>query len=148
MTTLPTWMRNAMFATAGMNILGAALFAPSAGALRAVAGFPEGENPLYLATVTMFVLLFGLGYLWAAAAGRADRLFITIAAVGKLSFFSLLVWFWAAGAVSIRAPLVGTGDLVFGILFAVWLYGTPAEVPAAPPLRARAGQGPVASQPR
>src|SRR2546425_4289003 len=82
-------MRGALFATAGMNIGGAALFAPPARALRAIAGFPPGEHPLYLATVTMFVLLFGLGYLWAAAAGRAERLFITIAAVGKLSFFAL-----------------------------------------------------------
>jgi len=47
-----------------------------------------------------------------------------------------------------RAPLVGTGDLVFGILFVVWLYGTRAEVPAAQLLRRRADQDPVASQPR
>jgi len=147
-TTLPTWMRRALLATAGMNIVGAALFAPPARALRAVAGFPPGEHPLYLATVSMFVLLFGLGYLWAAAAGRADRLFITLAAVGKLSFFTLLAWFWAVGALSARAPLVGTGDLVFGILFVVWLYGTRAEVPAAQLLRRRADQDPVASQPR
>ena len=148
MTTLPTWMRRALFATAGMNIVGAALFAPPARALRVVAGFPQSEHPLYLATVSMFVLLFGLGYLWAAAAGRADRLFITLAAVGKLSFFALLAWFWAVGALSARAPLVGAGDLVFGILFVVWLYGTRAEVPAAHRLRGRADQPPVASQPR
>jgi len=147
-TTLPTWMRRALFATAGMNVVGAALFAPPARALRVVAGLPQGEHPLYLATVSMFVLLFGLGYLWAAAAGRADRLFVTLAAVGKLSFFALLAWFWAVGALSARAPLVGTGDLVFGILFVVWLYGTRAGVPAAQLLRRRADQDPVASQPR
>ena len=148
MTTLPTWMRRALFATAGMNIVGAALFAPSARALRAVAGFPQGEHPLYLATVTMFVLLFGLGYLWTAAAGGADRLFITIAAVGKLSFFALLVWFWAVGALSVRAPLMGTGDLIFGILFLRWLF---SAQPAAALRRGAAApgrQGPVASQPR
>src|SRR5207244_13634568 len=124
-------MRRALLATAGMNIVGAALFAPPARALRAVAGFPPGEHPLYLATVSMFVLLLGLGYLWAAAAGRADRLFITVAAFGKLSFFALLVWFWAVGALPVRAPLVGTGVLVFGILFVVWLSGTRDAVPAA-----------------
>src|ERR1043166_9003106 len=138
-------MRRALFATAGMNIVGAALFAPPARALRAVAGFPQGEHPLYLATVSMFVLLFGLGYLWAAAAGRAERHFITLAAVGKLSVFALLAGFWAGGALgalAARAPLVGTGDLVFGILFVVWLYGTRAEVPAAQLLRGRADQAP------
>src|SRR2546429_8648721 len=97
-------MRRALFATAGMNIVGAALFAPPARALRAVAGFPPGEHPLYLATVSMFVLLFGLGYLWAAAAGRADRLFITLAAGRKLSFLSPLPLFLAVRARSARAP--------------------------------------------
>ena len=137
MTPLPIWMRRALFATAAMNIVGAALFAPSARALRAVAGFPEAEHPLYLATVSMFVLLFGVGYLRAAVAGRADRLFITVAAVGKLSFFALLGSFWAAGALSARAPLVGTGDLVFGILFLIWLYGPQPSYSSS-----------VASQPR
>src|SRR5213593_4622977 len=125
---LPTWMRRALFATAAMNILGAVLFAPSARTLRAIAGMPEGDHPLYLATVSMFVLLFGLAYLWAALAGRADRLFITLAAVGKLSFFALLVWFWAGGALSVRAPLAATGDLVFGVLFLKWLYGAERAV--------------------
>ena len=105
--------------------------------MRAVAGFPEAEHPLYLATVGMFVLLFGLGYLWAAIASRADRLFIAVASVGKLSFFALLGSFWAAGALSARAPLVGTGDLVFGILFLIWLYGPQPSYSSS-----------VASQPR
>jgi hypothetical membrane protein len=130
-------MRRALFATAAMNTLGAALFAPSARALRAVAGFPEAEHPLYLATVSMFVLLFGVGYLWAAVAGRAERLFIAVAAAGKLSFFALLVSFWAAGSLPVRAPLVGTGDLVFGILFLIWLYGSQPSYSSS-----------VASQPR
>src|SRR2546428_11008268 len=97
-------MRGALFATAGMNIVGAALFAPPARALRAVAGFPPGEHPLYLATVSMFVLLFGLGYLWAAAAGRADRLFITLAAVGQAAVFSAVVVVLGVGAVPVRGP--------------------------------------------
>jgi hypothetical protein len=125
-------MRRALFATAAMNIVGTALFVPPARALRALAGFPEGEQPLYLATAGMFVLLFGFGYLWAAVAGRADRLFIGVAAVGKLSFFTLLVSFWAAGALSVRAPLVGTGDLVFAILFLIWLYGPSSPVASQP----------------
>lgn len=134
MMTLSIFMRGAMFATAGMNILGAAAFVPSARALRAIAGMPEGDHPLYLATVSMFVLIFGLAYLWAAVAGRAERLFVAVAAAGKLSFFALLVWFWAIGALPIRAPLAGTGDLIFGVLFLRWLYraqAVPASAPAA-----------------
>ncbi len=118
---LPPWMRGALFTTAGMNIVAAVAFLPPARVLRAVIGMPQDAHPLYLTTVSMFVLLFGLAYLWAAVEGRADRLFVTMAAVGKLSFFILLVWFWATGALSPRAPLAGTADLVFAVLFFVWL---------------------------
>ena len=120
MNSLPTWMRRALFATAGMNVLAAAGFLPAARSVRALAGLPEG-HPLYLMTVAMFVFLFGLGYLGAAVAGRADRLFLSVAAAGKLSFFALLVAFWMVGSVPFRAPLLGSADLIFGTLFAVWL---------------------------
>ena len=125
MTPLPTWMRRALLATAAMNILATALFLPGADSLRAVAGFPLGGSPFYLVLATMFVLLFGLGYLFAGVTGRADRLFIAVAAVGKASFFALLVGFWAAGAVSWRAPLSGSADLFFAVLFFVWLRAAP-----------------------
>src|SRR5213594_791904 len=121
MTPTPTWMRGTLFATAGMNILASAAFIPAAESLRALAGLPEGGHPLYLVTVGMFVLTFGLAYLWAAVTGHAERLFIAVAATGKLSVFGLLVWFWAVGALPIRAPVVGTGDLIFGVLFVAWL---------------------------
>jgi len=114
-------MRRALYVTAAMNAAAAALFLPSAGALRAIAGFPAGNDPLYPAMLSMFVLLFGVGYLWSAVRGRADPLFITIAAAGKLSFVTLLVWFWASGVLSVRAPLTGAADLVFGVLFVKWL---------------------------
>jgi len=55
----------------------------------------------------------------------------------------LLAGCWAAGTVPLRLPLVGAGDLVFGVLFVVWLLGVrgvasddvrpavPAGVPAS-----------------
>jgi hypothetical protein len=127
MIPLPTWMRGALFATAGMNIVVAAGFLPAVQFLRAGAGLPEDGHPFYLVTVGMFVLLFGLGYLWTALTGKAERLFIALAAVGKLSFFGLLVLFWAVGALPLRAPVLGTGDLILGTLFLVWLFGAPAR---------------------
>ena len=140
MIPLPTWMRRALFATAGMNIVAAAAFVPSAASLRAVAGLPEGTHPLYLATVGMFVLLFGVGYLWAALAGRAERLFIALAAAGKSSFFGLLVWFWAAGAVPMRVPVLGTADLIFAVLFWTWLFSAPVRTPSAGVLQQALGE--------
>lgn len=120
---LPTWMRRALFATAVMNAGAAILFLPPAGALRELAGLPPAEHPIYLATVSMFVLLFGLGYLWAAGTGRADRLFLTIAAAGKLAFVTLVTGFWAAGGLPFRAPVLAAGDLLFAALFLTYLFG-------------------------
>lgn len=124
MTLLPTWMRRTLFATAVMNISVAAGFVPAAASLRAAAGLPAEGHPLYLLTAGQFILLFGVGYLWTAVTGRAERLFITLAAIGKLSFFALVVWLWAAGGLPIRAPALAAADLVFAILFFTWLLGS------------------------
>ena len=123
MSLLPTWMRRALLATAAMNILATGLFLPPAGALRELAGVPPGEHGVYLTTLAMFVLLFGLGYLYEGVTGQADRLFLWIAALGKLSFVAILTSYWASGAISFRAPLMAGGDLVFGVLFLTWLVG-------------------------
>ncbi len=144
MIQLPTWMRRALLATAVMNVLGAGSFLPSAGAVRALAGLPDGAHPLYLATIAMFVLLFGLGYLWSGVTGYADRLFIAISAIGKISFFILLSGFWAVGQLSPRAPLLGSADLFFGVLFLIWLSRSGSAVAAELPA-AGAGRRPLAS---
>jgi hypothetical protein len=119
-------MRNALFATAAMNLLAALGFLPAGGALRGLAGLPAGGHPLYLSIVAIFVVLFGLGYLWCAVAGRADPLFIALAAAGKISFVALLVWYWASGELPLRAPLVASPDLLFGGIFLKWLLGSAA----------------------
>ena len=120
---LPGWMRGALYATAVMNVVASVGFMPPGRALRALAGFPEPDHPLYLVTTGVFVLLFGVGYLWTAIAGRAERLFITLAAAGKLAFVATVSWLWIAGALPARAPLAASGDLVFAVLFLVWLVG-------------------------
>jgi hypothetical protein len=114
-------MRTALFATAVMNLVVAAAFLSPAAAFRSLLGLPEAEHLFYRTTVGLFVALFGLGYLWSAVVGRGERLFLGLAAVGKLSFFTLLVGCWASGALPFRAPLAGTADLVFGALFLRWL---------------------------
>ena len=116
-------MRNALFATAVMNLAAGIGFLPPAAGLRGLAGFPAGEQPVYLMTVALFVMLFGLGYLWVAIANRPERLFITLAAIGKISFFGILAALWLAGSLPALAPLAGAADLAFGLIFVAWLLG-------------------------
>ncbi|MEW6270883.1 MAG: hypothetical protein AB1689_16490 [Thermodesulfobacteriota bacterium] len=131
MSRLPTWMRVAMLATALMNVAVAPAFLPAGEPLRVRFGFPPGGEPFYVAMAAMFVLLFGLGYLWTGVTGRADRTFILVAGVGKCSFFLLLAGFWLAGALPARAPLSGLADLLFGLLFLGWLARARERVDAA-----------------
>jgi hypothetical protein len=116
-------MRRTLFVTGGMNIVAATGFLPSARFARVAAGLPEDAPSVYLLTIGMFVLLFGAGYLWTAASGRAERLFIALSAVGKLTFVGLLTTLWATGTLSVRAPIAGAPDLVFALLFFAWLVG-------------------------
>jgi hypothetical protein len=120
---LPGWMRTALVATAVMNGVAGVAFLPGSARLRALVGFPEGD-PFYLATVALFVLLFGAGYAWVGLTGRAERLFIGLAAAGKIAFVGLLATYAAAGALPWRAFAAGSGDLVFGVAFAAWLAAT------------------------
>jgi hypothetical protein len=117
-------MRRALVATAIMNVLAALGFLPGAGAVRALAGLPQDGQPLYLLTVALFVGLFGLGYLAAGVTGRPDRVFLGVAAAGKIGFFTLLLGFWIAGSVPLQAPMLGSADLLFGTLFVIWLLGS------------------------
>jgi hypothetical protein len=123
MMPLPSWMRAALYATAVMNVLAGASFLPAAKPVRRLVGLPEDGHPLYVATVAMFIYLFGLAYLWTAIVGYADPVLIALAAAGKLSFFVILVCAWAMGAIPLRAPILGSADLFFSILFAIWLFG-------------------------
>jgi hypothetical protein len=120
-TTLPKWATPALYATAFVNFFAAAGFLPPAHALRAAAGLPDDGHPLYFMTISLFVMLFALAYLRWGMTRRADRLFLGIAAAGKLCFFSLLLGLWLSGALPARAPLAGAWDLVFGIFFLIWM---------------------------
>lgn len=113
-------MRNALLATAAMNVLGALTFTAWGAPIRDLAGMPPAPA-IYLLVIGAFVGLFGVGYLWTGLTGRADPLFIALAAAGKLSFVGLLAGFWLAGELPVRAPLAAVGDLVFGVLFVRWL---------------------------
>lgn len=118
---LPRWMRVALGATAVMNLVGAALFAPLSTLVHDLAGLPADVHPLYAWTVAEFIGFFGLGYGWCALTGRAPRMFIALGAGGKLAFFATLVAYFARGELPLAAVAFGSADLWFGLAFLFWL---------------------------
>jgi hypothetical protein len=120
---LPIWMRNALLATAVMNLTAGLAFLPPAQSLRALAGMPDGE-PVYLTTVALFVMLFGAGYAWVGLTRRDERLFLTLSAIGKIAFVGIVACYWLAERLPFQAVVTASGDLVFGAMFAGWLLAT------------------------
>lgn len=110
-----------MVLTAVVNGLGALLFVPAAMALRQFAGLSVHAHPFYLAVIGSFILIFGCAYLWVGITGRADALFLSVAAAGKLAFFTLTVVYWVLGDLPAEVPLAASSDLILALTFFSWL---------------------------
>lgn len=117
---LETWMRLALYATAVMNIVGSFSFVPYFASLRTQFGLPD-THPMYLWILAAWIIAFGFCYLWMAISSRRDRIFITIGAVGKLSFFAIIAAYVASGQLPLLTLAAASGDLLFGIIFLFWL---------------------------
>jgi hypothetical protein len=121
------FFRRALLATGFMNFFGAALLAPPAVELRALAGFPEAGHPLYAWILSLWILFFGVGYLRLSVSAEQERFFVAIGAAGKASFSLLLAAFWLAGDLPVRAAFAGSADLIFAAIFVYWLRATRAR---------------------
>ncbi|MEM8530586.1 MAG: hypothetical protein AAGF95_07075 [Chloroflexota bacterium] len=115
------WLTWSLYASTLYNALGAiGLALPEV--FYPIVGVPTPTHPLYQAVTIMTVVLFGIGYFWLAYTGHRDRTFLAIAALGKASFFGIFVVCWLGGYVPWMAPLGASGDLVFAVLFGLWLW--------------------------
>lgn len=101
--------------------VGALIFLPAATALRRSVGLLVEGHPFYLSILSLsgFIFIFGVAYLWAGITGRADALFLSVA--GKLFFFGLVVFYWLLGASPLKVPLAASSDLLFALAFIFWL---------------------------
>lgn len=120
---LENWMRYALLATALMNLGGAMMFVPAFTSLRTLLALPD-PHPFFLWTLAIWIGVFGVCYFWMAVSQRRDRLFIATGAVGKLTFFGLLVAYSIAGDIPVLAAISGLPDLIFGAIFVGWLLLT------------------------
>lgn len=123
---MENWFRNALFATAAMNLLGAPIFVPPNEFARKMLGFPESDA-LYLWIFAAWIFGFGVCYFLTALYRRREKMFIAIGAIGKLSFFAVVLICAVSGKISFLAPLAAVGDLIFGALFVYWLLSSRAD---------------------
>jgi hypothetical protein len=109
----------ALWISVPFNAIGALAFA--APGLLGSRGFVPEAPDLHRAFAALTIALFGAGYLWCAASGRRDPVFLAVAAAGKLGFFAIVAACAAAGSLPARAVSSALGDLVLGGIFAAWL---------------------------
>jgi len=70
------------------------------------------------------VLVAGFGYAVVGFVSNRFRFFVSIGAVGKISFFVFVTYLWFAGVATNVAAVIAFGDLLWGVYFLVFLYGT------------------------
>ncbi len=116
-------MRRALWATTFFNLGGGLALAFPSSVLGQLAGLPGESSVLYRFTAALFVLLFGGAYAWLAMQSRIDRPMVAFTALGKASFFVLMVSLWLVDEASGSGLIAATGDLVFAAIFAWWLTG-------------------------
>lgn len=106
-------------ACGALNFGGALLFAPPFPALRAAMGLPEAPAT-YLWILSLWILIFGLGYLDIGRRRSFEPTFLAAGAAGKATFSLLLITGWMDGELPAQAALSSLTDLLLAGFF-VWL---------------------------
>lgn len=78
----------------------------------------------YLVGFWLAIAAFGFGYGLVAYNYQRNRAFISIGVPGKILFFAIVAWFWSQGIATNAAILLSSGDFIFALYFAYFLYQT------------------------
>lgn len=70
------------------------------------------------------VILFGVGYYWVSRDLLANRAVIWLGLVAKLMIFFTFVYYFTMGQSSFFSVLICSGDFIFSIFFAAFLWKT------------------------
>ena len=122
-------IRRTLWATAAFNIGGSAVLAFPASDLGQLYGFPADVPPMYRFLLPLLIFGYGCAYAWLARQSSISRPFIVFAAVNKFCVFAVVFILWLWREASLGSVVALSGDLVFSVLFAIWLLG--AQQPLA-----------------
>lgn len=85
------------------------------------------ENRVALSTYRLFwalVIIFGVGYFIVSQDLTKNRAVIWMAVAGKLTVFIIWSYDYSIGAIQPAALIGGTGDLIFTLIFLLFLWQT------------------------
>jgi hypothetical protein len=120
-----TWFRVCLAIAALFNFCGAFSFAPPFyDSVAPSLGLPTQISPFGFWVLATWILIFGIAYAWLALNPQPQKLFVTVAAACKMAIAIFFFIFWFIGDLPIIALLTGSGDLLLGIAFIVWLLQT------------------------
>lgn len=102
---------------------GALLAAPATIAGRLGVGGDGG--PYAVAMTGLLIAVFGVGYAMVSAAPARNRGIVWIGALGKIGAALLAAMQFNAGVIPLSTFLLGMGDLVFVVLFGIFLWRGP-----------------------
>ncbi|MBD2465237.1 hypothetical protein H6G89_29950 [Oscillatoria sp. FACHB-1407] len=119
------WFRYCLLLTAIFNVFGAISFAPPVYYSTADSfGLPTNVSPFSLWVIASWILIFGLGYAWLFINRTPENLFIAAAAACKFTIALFFFIFYFTGDLPLISFLVGCCDLLFSVMFIVWLLQT------------------------
>lgn len=120
-------MRRTLQVTTYLNFAAALAFA-FPGSLGQIMALPVPVPRLYSIFIALLVALFGATYGWLARQPQIDRPLVAFSALGKSTFFLVVLLCWILGDVPGRSVIAAAGDLVFAGIFVWWLL---SEAPGA-----------------
>ena len=120
-----------LFGTAAaLNIAVGALFLFFRPTLAVLAGV--GPTPIINVTLSYllgsFILLFGYAYILIARDPARYRLYIHLAVIGKLMAWGSVTLSWIQGNAEPGLPVLMSVDLVYAVLFLLYLRSVPEPV--------------------
>ena len=87
-------------------------------------GMAPLPDHLFVRATGLLVATYGIGY-WLVSRRLTRRDLVWLGVVGKLGVVALFTWAWRQGSLPTPAFAVGMGDLLFALLFLVFLATSP-----------------------
>ena len=89
-----------------------------------VPGVDNLQTLIFFRFFMIAVILFGIGYYWVSRDLLANRAVIWLGLVAKLMIFFTFAYYYVMGQSSFFSVLICSGDFIFSIFFAAFLWKT------------------------